>query len=610
MKPSDPGFGDWARSILDESESECSGDENVIEQGFESAHETESEQEVCEAENEVHGISNATIPGSSPSSPLPPQSFETDTSSSDENEPLSKRQNRQYEQKKYYGKNRFVWSKKPPTSNVRTRKHNIVSHLPGIIGPAKALGQVCRPQTAWTLLFSERILNEIILQTNKKLALMREKLSDDKRTDYKDLDLIEFKAFLGILMFTAIFKSNNEDLQAMFATDGTGRDIFRCTMSLKRVLVLLLSIRFDDASDRDVRKKCDATAPIKWVFQEFMKNCMASYSIGMYACIDEMLVGFRGRCRFKMYIPSKPRKYGLKIMALADAKTHYLLNAYIYSGKDSDGRTLTDEEKKFSKPTQAVLQLTKPIIGSNRNITADNWFSSIALVQELRKRGLTYVGTLRKNKQEIPKEFLPAKEREVGEALYGFTNKTTLLSYVPKKGKAVLLVSSMHHTQSTDPETQKPEIIAFYNNTKGGVDALDEKCTVYSTSRRTRRWPLAIFFTLMNISLVNAYVIYRGFPGNPELTRLEYIKNLAKELVDPHLNRRLQNDHLPRELRLNISRILKIPVPCEARRDLGKQVRCKKCPPGSDRKTKKVCNSCNTPICGACTIPVCRDCVE
>ncbi|XP_049956900.1 uncharacterized protein LOC126473703 [Schistocerca serialis cubense] len=28
MKPSDPGFGDWPRSILDQPESECSGDEN------------------------------------------------------------------------------------------------------------------------------------------------------------------------------------------------------------------------------------------------------------------------------------------------------------------------------------------------------------------------------------------------------------------------------------------------------------------------------------------------------------------------------------------------------------------------------------------------------
>lgn len=52
--------------------------------------------------------------------------------------------------------------------------------------------------------------------------------------------------------------------------------------------------------------------------------------------VDEMLIGFRGRCVFRMYIKSKPRKYGLKIMCLCDAKRHYLLNAFIYSGKTTE----------------------------------------------------------------------------------------------------------------------------------------------------------------------------------------------------------------------------------------------------------------------------------
>ncbi|PSN47768.1 hypothetical protein C0J52_15230 [Blattella germanica] len=91
----------------------------------------------------------------------------------------------------------------------------------------------------------------------------------------------------------------------------------------------------------------------------------------------------------------------------------------------------------------------------------------------------------------------------------------------------------------------------------------------------------------MNISLVNDYIIYCGFPGNPELTRLEYIRNLTKELVIPHLNRSLRNTRLPRELRLNISRILQIPVIYEVTQNLDKQVRCKKCPPGFHRKNKK-----------------------
>jgi hypothetical protein len=39
--------------------------------------------------------------------------------------------------------------------------------------------------------------------------------------------------------------------------------------------------------------------------------------------IDEMLVGFPGKCSFRQYIPSKPNKYGLKILALCDAKMFY-----------------------------------------------------------------------------------------------------------------------------------------------------------------------------------------------------------------------------------------------------------------------------------------------
>lgn len=613
MKSTEPGFSEWATSVFDEIESECSGNEgDIIDPDLQSDHDSASEQEASDNEDEL-----SCVPGHSSRAPSVVSSslsyghYETDSPYlSDDNEPLAKKQKRLRKQAKYHGKNGFVWAKQAPSSNTRTRRHNIITHLPGRIGLARALGPLCRPRSAWELLFSEEILNEIVRRTNEKLVIIRETLSDDARTDYKDTYLVEFKAFLGILMFTAIFKSNNEDLAAMFATDGTGRDIFRCTMALKRVYVLLLSLRFDDALDREDRKKNDATAAISWVFQKFLENCRNCYSIGEYACIDEMLLGFRGRCRFRMYIPNKPRKYGIKIMALTDAKTHYLLNAYIYSGKDSDGRTLTDDERKFPKSTQAVLRLTETIVGTNRNITADNWFSSIDLVHELSKRGLTYVGTLRKNKREIPKEFLPAKQREEGDILYGFTNDMTLVSFVPKKCKAVLLVSSMHHTPATDPETQKPEIITFYNSTKGGVDALDEKCTVYSTSRRTRRWPLAIFYTLMNISMVNSYIIYSACPENPSTTRLKYIKMLAKELVEPYQNHRLLNKHLPRELRLNISRILQKPLSQDVRQELDKHVRCRRCPPGSDKKTRKLCNTCNVPICGKCTVSMCRECVE
>lgn len=42
--------------------------------------------------------------------------------------------------KAYYGKNRYKWSACAPIRNVRTPKHNIISHLPGLKGQAKNLG--------------------------------------------------------------------------------------------------------------------------------------------------------------------------------------------------------------------------------------------------------------------------------------------------------------------------------------------------------------------------------------------------------------------------------------------------------------------------------------
>jgi len=56
-----------------------------------------------------------------------------------------------------------------------------------------------------------------------------------------------------------------------------------------------------------------------------MSNCKKNYIPHTYCTVDEQLLGFRGKCSFRMYIPSKPDKYGLKIVTLNDAMTSYLI---------------------------------------------------------------------------------------------------------------------------------------------------------------------------------------------------------------------------------------------------------------------------------------------
>uniref|UniRef100_A0A1B6MC64 PiggyBac transposable element-derived protein domain-containing protein n=1 Tax=Graphocephala atropunctata TaxID=36148 RepID=A0A1B6MC64_9HEMI len=518
----------------------------------------------------------------------------------------------------FYGKQTkmkpaFKWRKTVPPSNVRTRRHNIISHVPGLKDKAKSLGDNPTPFQVWKLLITDDILEEVLNWTNQKIRSMKPKYSEQKLTFIEELHLTELKAFIGLLVFSSVFKAGNESVDSFFATDGTGRDIFRCTMTKERFLFLLSALRFDNPLDRPDRIKEDPGAPISQTFETFIKNCQECYSLGEYLCVDEMLVAFRGRCRFRMYMPKKPARYGIKIMAMTDARTHYLYNAYMYTGKGCYGRTLNPEEKKLSKPTQSVLRLVKPVEGSNRNVTGDNWFSSIQLVQQLKERGLTYVGTVRKDKVEVPPEFKPNPQRGVKSSIYGFTEDITLMSYVPKEQKAVIMVSSMHHGATDDSETGKPEIIALYNNTKGGVDSLDQKIANYSSSRRTRRWPMAIFFTIIDTaSGVNAYVLHQAYTNSNQMSRMDFMKQLAAALVHQHMLDRLQRA-IPRELSFSIRRILKLPLQEEEHQPvqtLEKRKTCAFCPPRLKRQTRYPCQKCGVPICLECARKVCVRCIE
>ncbi|XP_008181635.1 piggyBac transposable element-derived protein 4-like [Acyrthosiphon pisum] len=171
-------------------------------------------------------------------------------------------------------------------------------------------------------------------------------------------------------------------------------------MSLQRFRFLIRCIRFDDLDTRIERKVTDKFSSFREIFDLFINNCKNNYSIGEFGTIDETLVAFRGRCPFKMYIPSKPAKYGIKVFSLVDAKMSYtyIICYIVYAGKQPPGYFDIS-----NKPEDVVKRLCEPVFGTNRNITFDNWFTSNNLVQTmLLSHKLTIVGTIRKNKRELP----------------------------------------------------------------------------------------------------------------------------------------------------------------------------------------------------------------
>jgi len=89
-----------------------------------------------------------------------------------------------------------------------------------------------------------------------------------------------------------------------------------------------------------------------------------------------------------------------------------------------------------------------------------------------------------------------------------FLKAKMLLSYVPKKKTALLLISSRHHSACVDPESDKVGIIATCNSTKSDVDTLNQKWPSYSTSCWTRRWSTALFCPMLDIADVKVSITY------------------------------------------------------------------------------------------------------
>lgn len=510
----------------------------------------------------------------------------------------------------YLGRNGAHWNIEEPPRNVRTRSHNIISQVPGPINEAK---DAMTPSDCWSLMFPNSLLELVVTYTNMYIGTIHDRFQRER--DCLPTDLMELKALLGLLYYCGKLRGAHLNTLDLWATDGTGTDLCIATMSRQRFHFLLRCLRFDDLNTREQRRQTDKLAPIRDLFTKFNEIIKKHYTLGDTVTIDEKLEPFRGRCPFRQYMPNKPAKYGIKIFVMADSRAYYAARLEVYTGKQNAG-----PHSVSNSPSDVVKRMVEQIRGSHRNVVMDNWFTSFPLMTELYEDyGLTVVGTLRKNKPEIPPCFVVTRRRGENTTYFGFQPNCTLVSYSPKKGKVVLLASTMHHDATINPDTGdklKPEIITDYNAHKCGVDVVDEMCGTYSVSRVSKRWPLTIFFGLMNVGAINAYVIY-----NANMTRLQketiarrnFLKEIAISLVKPQIEKRSSITTLPRHIRNRMFQVLgreestntqALPGPSNVRG------RCSICPTKKDRKTKTQCQFCCTYICRDHTTFICINCKQ
>ncbi|XP_076735180.1 uncharacterized protein LOC143414518 [Maylandia zebra] len=180
------------------------------------------------------------------------------------------------------------------------------------------------------------------------------------------------------------------------------------------------------------------------------------------------------------------------------------------------------------------MRLMEPFLDKGRNVTTDNFFTSLSLAQKLLRLKTTILGTVNKICREIPQSTRQTDRNEFTTQVFS-TSAATLTAYAAKRKKTVYILSSMHSVVQTDNTTKrKPNTVTLYNKTKCGVDVMDQMVREYTVRRGTRRWPVAVFYNMIDMAALNAHVLYQACTGMKE-RQVDFLVELARELAHSHV---------------------------------------------------------------------------
>ncbi len=65
---------------------------------------------------------------------------------------------------------------------------------------------------------------------------------------------------------------------------------------------------------------------IREIYEKFLTNTCEAYLPSEHLTVDETMVPFGGHHPFKVYMPKKPTKYGIKVYGLVDVTLNHVLN--------------------------------------------------------------------------------------------------------------------------------------------------------------------------------------------------------------------------------------------------------------------------------------------
>lgn len=454
------------------------------------------------------------------------------------------------------------------------------------------------PTDIFLCLFTTELIGKIVFETN---LYATQQFGDRFLPTNSD----EIKCFLGINLMMGLTKKPS--YRDYWSSKMQMRDNFiSSSMSRDRFSWLLTNMHLNDNSVQPNvgQTGFDKLYKIRPMLDTLSDTFGKYYKPSENQSIDESMVKFKGRIGFRQYMPLKPIKRGYKIWIRAD-QSAFVAQFQIYTGKSEGG-----EE---GLGPRVVKDLTRTLVGKYHRVFFDNFFTSVALLNDLLKDNIYGCGTIRRRRKNEPKDIVN-NNAKVSRGTCDWTlSKEGLLYLKWMDNKPVLFLSNFHSPADVQTVSRKQKdgssqnidclkLVKDYNSHMGYVDQSDMFVSLYKLNRKSRKWWHRLFWHFLDLTIVNAFIIFRDrTPDTRSMTLKDYRLAVAIGLIgaDPSMPKKGKRSTE------KITNKFKILVPAEIRFDKcahlpvhDTKVRCAHCSTRlQPHRTRWHCSKCNVGLC-------------
>jgi hypothetical protein len=144
----------------------------------------------------------------------------------------------------------------------------------------------------------------------------------------RPVTVCEMKKFLGLMFLTGVIRKPK--LEWYWSSRGILlTPIFSQTISRNIFQIIHRYQHFNDNAAVETSK--DRLYKIRPVLDIVVNNLKCNYIPDREISLDESMLGWRGRLRFRLYNASTITKYGILIRMVCESKSGYICNMHIYN---------------------------------------------------------------------------------------------------------------------------------------------------------------------------------------------------------------------------------------------------------------------------------------